>query len=113
MQIKPLAAVISNLCESLKAGHISRLSRGECGLEQGSVFTELVNSFERIVTHCVALSGAVRREYQEHPDYHVHSASAAELTEEEYNAIYNHFVEKYDMASQKEHEISMEAESVK
>lgn len=113
MQIKPLAAVISNLCESLKAGHISRLSRGECGLEQGAVFTELVNSFERIVTHCVALSGAVRREYQEHPDYHVHSARAAELTEEEYNAIYNHFVEKYDMASQKEHEISMEAESVK
>ncbi len=112
MQIKPLAAVISNLCESLKAGHISRLSRGECGLEQGSVFTELVNSFERIVTHCVALSGAVRREYQEHPDYHVHSASAAELTEEEYNAIYNHFLEKYDMESQEEHEISVEAESV-
>ena len=113
MQIKPLAAVISNLCETLKAGHIRRLSRGECDLQQGAVFNELLNSFDRIVSHCVALSGAVRREYQEHPDYHVHSAKVQELTDEEFKTIYNHFFSKYDVANPSEREISIEDESVK
>ena len=97
MQIKPLAAVVSELCEKLKAGHILRLSRGECDLKQGAAFNELVNSFDRIGSHCVALSGAIRREYQEHPDYHVHSAKVEELTEEQFKTIYAHFMEKYSM----------------
>lgn len=112
MQIKPLAAVVSNLCESLKSGHVIRLSRGECDLKQGEVFNELVNSFERIASHCVALSGVIRREHQDHPDLHVHSAKAQELSEEEYNAIYNHFLEKYDVNSTEERPISLEAETV-
>ncbi len=113
MQIKPLAAVISNLCETLKAGHISRLSKGECDLQQGAVFEELVNSFERITSHCVALSGVVRREHQEHPDYHVHSAKLQELTDEQYSEIYNHFMEKYDVNSPEKRAISIEEETVR
>ena len=113
MQIKPLAAVISTLCENLKAGHIRRLSQGLCGLEQGSAYNELVNSFDHIANHCVALSGVVRREYQEHPDYHVHSAKATELTEEEFQTIYDHFMKKYDMSDAGERKVSIEAESVK
>ena len=112
MQIKPLAAVISSLCETLKAGHITRLSRGECDLKQGEAFNELVNSFDRIASHCVALSGTVRREHQEHPDYHVHSAKVQELSEEQYNAIYNHFLEKYDVNSDEERPLSLEEETV-
>ena len=112
MQMKPLAAVISSLCEILKARHIGRLSRGECDMKQGAVFNELLNSFERIASHCVAISGVVRREYQDHPDYHVHSAKARELTEEEYSKYYNGFMEKYDVVSNVERPLSMEDETV-
>ncbi len=111
-QVKPLSAVVSDLCEKLKSGHIVRLGRGECDLKQGEVFNELVNSFERIASHCVALSGAVRREYQDHPDYHVHSADAEELSPEQYSAIYQHFTEKYDMNSTKEIQAGSEAEAL-
>ena len=112
MQIKPLAAVVSNMCETLKAGHIARLSKGDCDLRQGAVFDELVNSFERIVSHCVALSGVVRREHQDHPDYHVHSAKIVDLSQEQFDEIYSHFLEKYDMRKAKEQKISIEEESV-
>ncbi|MBQ1310930.1 MAG: Na/Pi cotransporter family protein [Blautia sp.] len=113
LQMKPLSSAIQSLCEILKARHIGRLGRGECGLEQGAIFNELLNSFERIASHCVAVSGAVRREYQQNPDIHVHSVSARELTDEQYKSLYNSFLSKYDVLSAKEHPISVEDETVK
>ena len=82
-------------------------------MKQGGVFSELLNSFERIASHCVSLSGIVRRRYQDHPDYHVHSAKAQELTPEEYQSIYDDFLLKYDVLSDAQRPISLEDESVK
>ena len=97
MKMKPLANAITNLCETLKTRHFGRLSRGECGLEQGTAFNELLNSFDRIASHCVAISGVVRRAYQDNPDFHVHSVKAAELTDEEFDQLYHDFLVKYDL----------------
>ena len=112
MGIKPFAAVIASLCEILKARHIGRLHRGECGIAQGAVYNELLNSFERIASHCVAISGMVRRAYQHNPDFHVHSKKSRELTEEEYQRLYKGFEEKYDVIKNAERPISMEDEAV-
>ena len=112
MTIKPLSSAITSLCEILKARHIGRLSRGECGLKQGTAFNELLNSFERIASHCVAVSGSVRREYQDHPDIHVHSVKARELTDEQYKELYDAFLSKYDVLSQEERPVSVESEAV-
>ena len=112
MQIKPRAAALSSLCEILKARHIGRLSRGECSLVKGTVYTELLSSFERIASHCVAVSGVVRREYQANPDYHVHSAKAYELSEQEYQQIYDAFLANYDVLKSDERPLSVEDEAV-
>ena len=112
MQIKPRAAALSSLCEILKARHIGRLSRGECSLVKGTVYTELLSSFERIASHCVAVSGVVRREYQANPDYHVHSAKAYELSEQEYQQIYDAFLANYDVLRSDERPLSVEDEAV-
>jgi len=112
MQIKPWSAALSYLCEILKARHIGRLSRGECNLTQGTAYTELLNSFERIASHCVAVSGVVRREYQSHPDFHVHSAKAYELSEQQYQQIYDEFLAKHDVLSTEERPLSVEDEAV-
>jgi phosphate uptake regulator len=45
MRIKPSSAALSYLCEILKARHFGRLSRGECNLTQGTIYTDLLNSF--------------------------------------------------------------------
>ena len=112
LRIKPCAAALSYLCEILKARHIGRLSRGECNLEQGTAYTELLNSFERIASHCVAVSGVVRREVQANPDIHVHSAKAYELSEQQYQEIYDAFLAKYDVLSTEERPLSVEDEDV-
>ena len=112
MRIKPFSAAISSLCEILKARHIGRLRRGECDMKQGEVFNDLLNSFERIASHCVAICGVVRRSYQENPDYHVHEIQAKELTPEQYQEIYNSYINQYDVISSGDRPASIEEESV-
>ena len=97
MQTKPFSAAISHLCEILRSRHIGRMTRGECSMEQGNAFGDLLNSFEHIASHCVAISGVVRRAHQTNPDYHVHALKAAELSEEDYQELFNRFVNKYDV----------------
>lgn len=112
MRIKPSSAALSYLCEILKARHFGRLARGECNLVQGTLYTELLNSFERIGAHCVAVSGVVRREHQSNPDIHVHSSKAFELTEQQYQQIYDAFLAKYDVLRTEDRPLSVEAESI-
>ena len=112
MRVKPWSAALSYLCEILKARHIGRLSRGECNLIQSTAYTELLNSFERIGSHCVAVSGAVRRESQASPDIHVHSLKANELSEQRYQQIYDEFLAKYDVLNSEERPLSVEDEAV-
>ena len=113
MEIKPFRAAIASLCEILRARHIGRLQRGECTIGHGSAYNELLNSIDRIASHCVQISGQVRRSHQSNPDYHVHALKARELTEEEYNQLYNCFLEKYDVIQNVERPLSMEDESVR
>ena len=112
MQTKPSSAALSYLCDILKARHIGRLSRGECTLEQGTAYTELLNSFERIASHCVAVSGVVRRESQANPDIHVHASKANELSQAQYQQIYDDFLARYDVLRPEERPISVEDEAM-
>ena len=50
--IEPLEQVIDNLKKQLKAKHIARLQKGECTIELGFIFTDLLTNFERISDHC-------------------------------------------------------------
>ena len=42
----------------------------------------------------------------------MHSAKIQELTEEQYNQVYNEYLTKYDVVRPQERPISMEAETV-
>lgn len=112
MAIKPFRAAIGSLCEILRARHIGRLRRGECTMEQGAGYNDLLTSIDRIASHCVAITGQVRRAHQSDPDYHVHSLKARELTEEEYQNLYNGFLEQYDVIQNIERPVSLEDEAV-
>lgn len=50
--IEPLEQVIDNLKKQLKSKHIARLQKGECTIELGFIFTDLLTNFERISDHC-------------------------------------------------------------
>lgn len=54
--IEPLEQVIDNLKAELRARHTKRLQAGECTIENGMLFFDIINSFERIADHCSNLA---------------------------------------------------------
>ena len=50
--VDPLEEVIDDLCDTIKANHVERISRQECNYEHGFVFNDLLTDYERIADHC-------------------------------------------------------------
>ena len=53
-RVSPLGIVIRGLCDEMKLRHVERMSQGQCGLEEGTVFNDVLNSLNRIATHCAS-----------------------------------------------------------
>lgn len=52
VHIEPLEQVIDKLIKQLKSHHITRLQNGECTIELGFVFSDLLTNYERVSDHC-------------------------------------------------------------
>lgn len=50
--VEPLEQVIDKLKDELKARHIDRLQKGECTVQMGFVFSDLLTNIERVSDHC-------------------------------------------------------------
>lgn len=58
-KVEPLEQVIDRLCSQLKSRHIERLTNGECTIEQGFIFTDLLTNYERVADHCSNIAGCL------------------------------------------------------
>ena len=92
--IEPLEEVIDNLKKQLKAKHISRLQKGECTIELGFIFTDLLTNFERISDHCSNVAVYTMQLSGEKLDTHKY------LSKIKHSAIGN-FVDDYNMYENK------------
>ena len=50
--VEPLEQVIDGLEKELKSRHVDRLQNGECTIDLGFVFTDLLTNYERVSDHC-------------------------------------------------------------
>lgn len=111
-RVKPLALIVSRLCEELKFRHVTRLSHGDCDLEQGTVFNDLLNSFDRITAHCSSVAIAQTKSEEQSTDIHIHSTPVFEARSGEYKRIFTEYLKKYDIGDITGRPLSMEPESV-
>ena len=111
-KVAPLGVVITNLCDELKHNHVIRLGNGICGLEQRTIFNDILNSFTRIAAHCASIMSAMQKTDEKDEDMHIHDSR---VYAGEGMAYYSHFTkysQKYDLGNQSSHVKSMEAEEV-
>lgn len=54
--VEPLEEVIDFLQITIKDKHIARFSRGECNVDTGTLFVEILSNLERISDHCSAIA---------------------------------------------------------
>ena len=111
-RVAPLGAVITGLCDVLKMRHAERLSQGKCGLEEGTVFSDILNSFCRIATHCASAMVALMKSDETGSDIHIHDSKIYPTSSTEYYEYFKEYGQKYDIGSQEGHMLSMEPEEV-
>ena len=58
-RVEPLEERIDVLCDEMKLRHVDRLQTGDCSLQTGFVFTDLLTNFERVADHCSNLAIAM------------------------------------------------------
>ena len=59
IDVEPLEQVIDKLRDKLRNNHISRLQRGECSIEAGFVWSDLLTNLERTSDHCSNIAGCI------------------------------------------------------
>lgn len=111
-KVAPLGVVITDLCESLKHSHVIRLSNGTCGLEQGAVFNDILNSFSRIAAHCAGVAVALMKSEENGDDLHIHDSRVYAGDSREYYEYYEQYHKKYDITVSETHMRSMEPEEI-
>ena len=94
--VEPLEQVVDDLKEKLRLRHILRLQRGECSIEAGFVWSDLLTDLERVADHCSNIAGCVLEMRHERLDLHgylgeVRTGSA------EYAAAYENYARKYSV----------------
>ena len=94
--VEPLEQVVDDLKEKLRLRHIQRLQRGECSIEAGFVWSDLLTDLERVADHCSNIAGCVLEMRHERLDLHgyldtVRTGSA------EYAAAYEDYANKYSV----------------
>ena len=57
--VEPLEQVIDDLKESLRTQHIKRLQAGNCSIEAGFVWSDLLTNLERTSDHCSNIAGCL------------------------------------------------------
>ena len=58
-QAEEIGNMINVMIEEMRQDHISRLRSGECGLDPGLVFIDLLSIFEKIGDYCFNIAQAV------------------------------------------------------
>ncbi|MDY3015504.1 MAG: Na/Pi cotransporter family protein [Evtepia sp.] len=57
--VEPLEQVVDTLKEQLRTRHILRLQKGECTIELGFVWSDLLTNLERVADHCSNIAGCI------------------------------------------------------
>ncbi len=111
-RVAPLGMIITSLCNELKMHHVERLSNGNCGLEEGTVYTDILNSFNRIAAHCASAMVALLKSGDENPDMHIHDSKIYPSDSVEYYTYFKEYRQKYEIVKNEKHMRSMEPEEV-
>lgn len=104
--IEPLEEVVDDMVDALKEHHLKRLENGECNIEGGTVFLNMLQDVERISDVCSNIGEAtvirILPEYQ--GKMHMYMQRLHDGHNETYNVAYEQAHKKYFAAIIKIHE---------
>ena len=96
-RVEPLEQVIDKLCAKLKTRHVERLKNGECTMEQGFIFIDLLTNCERVADHCSNIAGSLIQIQED--SYQVHEyLNQVKTSSNDFEKEYEQFKAKYSLS---------------
>ena len=94
-RVEPLEEVVDDMADQLKNHHIDRLRAGQCSVESGFIFTDLISNFSRVSDHCSNIAACIVEMQHNSYDTHKYVHSVHHSGDAEYLSDYDYFSEKY------------------
>ena len=98
-RVEPLEQVVDQLKEQLRSRHILRLQRGECSIEAGFVWSDLLTDLERVADHCSNIAGCVIEMSHSSLDLHAY-LSGVKAGSRSFLDQYQTFARKYALVEE-------------
>jgi len=97
--VEPLEELIDTLKEQLRMRHILRLQRGECSIEAGFVWSDLITNMERVSDHCSNIAVCLIEMSRERLDLHEY-LDGLKIQSSEFAKKYEYYASKYALVSE-------------
>ena len=83
------------LCDKAKHNHVERVRAGECTLDHGFVFNDMITDFERIADHCSNIGVAMIELESNMFDTHEYLTNLKHRKTAAFNRYFDEYEEKY------------------
>jgi phosphate:Na+ symporter len=94
---EPLEQVIDDLKRKLRTRHIVRMQQGECSIEMGFVWSDLLTNLERTSDHCSNIAGSVLETANHNLNLHETLRAARSGLNTEFSEKFSAYSEKYSL----------------
>ena len=95
-KVEPLNQVIDKIKEKLRSRHITRMQNGECGIEFGFIWADILTDIERVADHCSNIAGCIIEIADDSMELHK-ALRALKVQKEEYTRHFEAYSEKYSL----------------
>ena len=95
--VEPLEQVIDRMKELLRTRHIDRLRVGDCGIEVGFVWNDLITNLERVADHCSNIAVYTMQLSGDKLDAHKYLNSIKSTSNEKFMEEFDKYTNKYSL----------------
>ncbi len=96
LKVKPLEDIVDKLKEEMRAHHILRLQQGDCTIEGGFVWNDLLTNLERTSDHCSNIAACVIDTAGQ--NLNMHESLRALHENADYQTLHEQYAAKYSLA---------------
>ena len=93
--VEPLEQVIDDMKLQMKTKHVQRLRQGECTIEMGFVYSDLLTVLERVSDHCSNIAAYQIGLAQQNFDTHAYLNSIKTGNDKDFIRHYQEYRDKY------------------
>ncbi len=93
-RVEPLEQIVDELKQQLRSAHIMRLQKGECTIETGFIWSDLLTDLERVSDHCSNIAACVIEMSRDEMNLHTYLISIRHDSPE-FAELYKEYRAKY------------------